>query len=43
MPEETSKKLDPVKTLTILAELWAHQNGIKVEKITITKKEEEKC
>lgn len=38
MPEEKNNKLDPIRTLTILAELWAHQNGLSVERITITKK-----
>lgn len=42
MPEEknTENKLDPVKALTILAQLWAHQNGLEVEEIKITKKGE---
>lgn len=29
------------KTLKLLVELWAHQNGLKVEQIAITKKEGE--
>lgn len=32
---------EPERILTLLAELWAHQNGLKVEQIVITKKEGE--
>lgn len=37
-----AEKFDPVKALTLLTELWAHQNGYKIEEIKITKKEEKK-
>lgn len=30
--------IDPVKTLTILAQLWAHQNGLSIKDIKIEKK-----
>ena len=36
---EEKKNIDPIKTLNILAELWAHQNGLTVNKVIITKKE----
>lgn len=37
--------IDAEKTLRLLAELWAHQNGLKIESIKITKKEQggQKC
>lgn len=42
MPEEKNpeNKLDPVKALTNLYQLLAHQYGLKVEEIKITKKGE---
>ena len=35
--------MDAEKILTILLELWAEQNGLEIQKLTITKKEEETC
>ena len=33
--------IDAEKTLKLLAELWAHQNGLKIQDVKITKKEGE--
>lgn len=35
--------IDAEKTLRILVELWAHQNGLKIKEVKITKKGETKC